>query len=81
VRRETASSRAQLEAVLGHLYRVRDRRARLEERLAELRQPRRAPPGAGASAARPRSSADADFARRVDDDLRELKAKMGRGGK
>lgn len=80
VRRETAATRSQCQAVLAHAFRVRARKERLEERLAELRRP----PARGAPA-RPRSGSStgpgsADFARRVDDDLRQLKEKLNRGG-
>lgn len=78
VRRETAATRSQCEAVLAHAYRVRARKERLEERLEELRRPSsssRAPRARSGGAGGPGS---ADFARRVDEDLRQLKEKLGR---
>ncbi|KAJ1617448.1 hypothetical protein T492DRAFT_893686 [Pavlovales sp. CCMP2436] len=81
-RQETAATRAQCDAVLAHAYRVRDRKGRLEARITELKRPRQ--PSDGGSAGRaagaggPASRSKADFAKRVDDDLRKLKEDLRR---
>ncbi|KAG8471011.1 hypothetical protein KFE25_009432 [Diacronema lutheri] len=81
VRREAAATRAQCEAVLAHAYRVRARKERLEERLAQVQRPPPPPPGSPRTRSAPARGTgvrSADFAARVDDDLRELKERLGR---
>jgi len=83
-RRDAAATRSQCDAVNAHLYRARDRKARLERRLAELRKRRRSPTGstrreggAPPSSASSRRPGSTDFDARVDDDLQRLKKQMG----